>query len=117
MFSDYIEKMQQNPEAVVKQTEAFKSVMFTVKAADDKATVSVIQTTSTGDITIRVMKSTNDAMRLLPVCNEYNSHSANIITFVTQDKVVASRTTQDDDESAFMNIVAQLLTVLKVILK
>ena len=117
MFADFVTKMQKNPEAVVKQNEGFTSVIFTVATSNDKATVSVIKADNADLVTIRVMKAIQNTSDLLLKCNEYNSHSAGIITFVTQDKLVTSMSVQSEDEKVFMNVIAQLLVALTYLLK
>lgn len=115
MKNDYFSQLLAKPDAIVKDAEGFKTVIFNETIDAETITVSVSKADAADLLTFRVIKFCNNAMDFITKCNEYNSHSSGIIAFVTKDKLVTSLSVVCTTAEVAAEITGRLLAVLYLV--
>ena len=115
MKNDYFSQLLAKPDAIVKDADGFKTVIFNETIDTETITVSVSKADTDDLLTFRVIKFCNNAMDLIAKCNEYNSHSSGIIAFVTNNKLVTSLSVVCTTEEAAAKITGKLLAILYLV--
>ena len=115
MKNDYFSQLLAKPDAIVKDADGFKTVIFNETIDSNTVTVSVSKAENADLLTFRVIKFCSNAMDFITNCNNYNSHSSGIIAFVTADKLVTSLSVVCTTEEAAAEITGRLLAVLYLV--
>ena len=115
MRNDYFLQLLAKPDAIVKDADGFKTVIFNETIDAETITVSVSKADAADLLTFRVIKFCSNAMDFIAKCNEYNSHSSGIIAFVTNDKLVTSLSVVCTTEEAAAKITGKLLAILYLV--
>lgn len=82
MKNDYFLQLLVKPDAIVKDAEGFKTVIFNETIDAETITVSVSKADAADLLTFRVIKFCNNAMDFITRCNEYNSHSCSLLVLM-----------------------------------
>ena len=115
MKNDYFSQLLAKQDAIVKDADGFKTVIFNETIDAETITVSVSKADTADLLTFRVIKFCNNAIDFITRSNEYNSHSSGIIAFVTKDKLVTSLSVVCATEEAAAEITGRLLAVLYLV--